>query len=495
MRTVAVGGLAEALHVAALDDLGAVLRFGVDPVDDRGPFRVAFVAALDVPVLDPVGGDDHVVAAAAEEAVDAGLAEQHVGLRVADQDVVVEGALEVLVGAQEADFVAVLDRVDPGPARFQRDVERAGVGLGLGEGSVVFARPAVERPARAAAARRQQVAAAFAVEVGRAWEAADQPVGAVAAVDVVGAGAGLDQVFLGAAVDRVVAFAAIDADEVDRFEAAFDGQFVVAGAEVGHHPARRPERRAGHLLGVALGAGAAFARGERRLGGDREGAGGRRCVGDGRRFTRLRRAFRPGRDFFRFAFGVGDGELVGPAAADDLQATAARRVGVEGHVGGAGRGRFLAAGDQRRAALAAVGALAAVQGVAPAAADDRVVARAAVDHVRLRVADQRVVEGRAFDRLEAEEPVVAVAERLVLRQRDPDAAPLLPRDRGREGGDVVGAGAAVHAVVAVVAADDVFVAGAAVDGVDAEPAADLVLVAGAAAEVVGAAGAEGAGGG
>ena len=79
---------------------------------------------------------------------------------------------------------------------------------------------------------------------------------------------------------------------------------------------------------------------------------------------------------------------------------------------------------------------------------------------------------------------MAVAERPVLRQVDPDAAPLLPRDRGREGGDVARAGAAVHAVVAVVAADDVFVAGAAVDGVDAEPAADFVLVAGAAGEVV-----------
>src|SRR6201992_2144613 len=308
VRAVAFGRPAQPLHVAALDDLGAVLRFRVDPGDDRGPFRVTFVAALDVPVLDPVGGDDHVVAAAAEEAVDAGLAEQDVVLGAADQDVVVEGALDVLVGAGEADFVAVLDRVDPGPARFQRDVERARVGLRLGERGVVFARPAVERPTRAAAARRRQVAAAFAVEVGGAGKAADQPVGAVAAVDVVGAGAGLEQGFLRAAVARVVAVTAVDADEVDRFEAAFDGQFVVAGAEIGHQPARRPERRAGHLLGVALGAGAAFARGERGLGGDREGAGGGRCVGDGRRFARLRRAFRPGRDFFRFTFGVGDGE-------------------------------------------------------------------------------------------------------------------------------------------------------------------------------------------
>ena len=74
-------------------------------------------AALDDAVLDPVGGDDHVFAAAAVEAVDAGLAEQEVGAGVADQDVVVEGALDVLVGAGEVDFVAARDRVDPGPGR------------------------------------------------------------------------------------------------------------------------------------------------------------------------------------------------------------------------------------------------------------------------------------------------------------------------------------------------------------------------------------------
>jgi hypothetical protein len=214
---------------------------------------------------------------------------------------------------------------------------------------------------------------------------------------------------------------------------------------------------------------AAFARGERRRGADREGVGG----GGDFRFA-----------FLRFAFRVGDGEVVTAVASDDLQAAAARRVGVERHVGGADRGRFLAAGDQRRAALAAVGALATVQRVAPTAADDRVVAGPADDHVRVLVADQRVAEGGAFDRLEAEEPVVAVAESLVIRQRDPDAAAFLPRDRGREGGDVARAGTPVHAVVAVVAADDVFVAGAAVDGVDAEPAADFVLVSRSAGEVV-----------
>ena len=44
----------------------------------------------------------------------------------------------------------------------------------------------------------------------------------------------------------------------------------------------------------------------------------------------------------------------------------------------------------------------------------------------LLVADQGVVEGRAFEALEAEEPVVAVAAGLVLGQRDPDAAARAP---------------------------------------------------------------------
>ena len=68
-------------------------------------------------------------------------------------------------------------------------------------------------------------------------------------------------------------------------------------------------------------------------------------------------------------------------------------------------------------------------------------------------------------------------------QRDLDAAALAGADVGREGGDVAAAGAAVHAVVAVVAVDEVEVAGAAVDGVDAEAAGDLVVVAGAAEDV------------
>ena len=92
------------------------------------------------------------------------------------------------------------------------DDQQAGVGLGLGEGSVVAAGAADQGAAGAAAAGRQQVAVAFAVEEGRAWQAADQPVGAVASVDVVGTRAGLDQVVLGPGLDRVVAEAAGEAD-------------------------------------------------------------------------------------------------------------------------------------------------------------------------------------------------------------------------------------------------------------------------------------------
>ena len=69
---------------------------------------------------------------------------------------------------------------------------------------------------------------------------------------------------------------------------------------------------------------------------------------------------------------------------------------------------------------------------------------------------------------------MAVAARLVGRQRSPDAVALAAGDLGREGGDVVGAGAAVHAVVAVVAVDEIEFAGAAVEGVDAEAAGHLV---------------------
>ena len=95
-----------------------------------------------------------------------------------------------------------------------------------------------------------------------------------------------------------------------------------------------------------------------------------------------------------------------------------------------------------------------------------------------------VVEGRALERLEAEEAVVAVAARFVLGERDLDAAAPAGADVGREGGDVAAAGAAVHAVVAVVAVDEVEVAGAAADRVDAEAARRLVAGAGAADDVV-----------
>ena len=158
---------------------------------------------------------------------------------VADQDVVVEGSLHVLVGRREVDRVAALDRVDPGLVPGEGDVEQARVRLGLGEGGVVAAGPADDRAAGAAAAGGEQVAVGAAVEVGRAGQAADQAVGAGAAVEVVGAEAGLDQVVLGAAVDRVVAEPAGEPDVLDRGQRAFDAEVVVAGAEVGHQPAGR----------------------------------------------------------------------------------------------------------------------------------------------------------------------------------------------------------------------------------------------------------------
>ena len=68
------------------------------------------------------------------------------------------------------------------------DDQAAGVVAGLGEGGVVAPAAADQGAAGAAAARRQQVAVRAAVEVGRAGDAADQAVGAGAAVELVGAG-------------------------------------------------------------------------------------------------------------------------------------------------------------------------------------------------------------------------------------------------------------------------------------------------------------------
>ena len=102
-----------------------------DGLDGRGPsFSVCrdagvAAAALDREVADAVAGVDHVVAAVAEEDVLAGLAEHRVGAAVADQDVVVEGALHVLVGRREVDVVAAGDRVDPGGVLGEGD-DRAG---------------------------------------------------------------------------------------------------------------------------------------------------------------------------------------------------------------------------------------------------------------------------------------------------------------------------------------------------------------------------------
>ena len=66
--------------------------------------------------------------------------------------------------------------------------------------------------------------------------------------------------------------------------------------------------------------------------------------------------------------------------------------------------------------LAGVTALTADEFIRPSTADQRVVARAAVYPVGVGVADQRVAESGAFDVLEAEEAIVAVATGFMGRQ-------------------------------------------------------------------------------
>src|ERR1044072_6309365 len=359
---------------------------GVKAVGEGAAGVAAVAGALDDEVADAVAGVDDVVTAVAVELIAAGLAEQGIGATVADQHVVVERALHVLVGVVEADRHAAPphQHVDPGFVLGEGDVEDAGVGLGLGEGGVVAALAADDGAAGTAAAGCQQVAVAFAVEEGRAWQAADQPIGAVTAIEAVGARAGLDQVVLGTAADRVVALAAGDAHVLGALERALDHQAVVAGAEVGHQPASR-----GGVTGD-LGRGGAVA-----AGADRDAVAGADAEG-------------------RSHLVEGDDELVVAGAADDREPGAAAAGAVELDVGGGLRRRFLAAGGGAPlGARAAVYALAADQLVDPAGAADRVAAGAAVDHVRFRAADQGVAEGRAFDALEAEEPVVAIAARPV----------------------------------------------------------------------------------
>src|SRR4029077_592869 len=210
--------------------------------------------------------------------------------------VVVEGALHVLVGGVEADRMAALDHVDPGFVLGEGDVEDARGGRGFGQGCVVAAGAADDRAAGATAARGEQVAVAFAIEKRRPGQAADQAVAAVAAVEAVGAGAGLEQVVLGAGFDDVVAEAAGDADALDRGKRAFHLEPVVAGAEVGHQPARRAAGRADDLLRVSAGPAASRA--------DRDPPGGADPEG------------------LRFGVEGNRGEDVGAAATDDLQPTA-----------------------------------------------------------------------------------------------------------------------------------------------------------------------------
>src|SRR6185295_4293501 len=60
----------------------------------------------------------------------------------------------------------------------------------------------------------------------------------------------LDQVVLGATVDRVVAETAGEPNVLRPLQRAFGREAVVAGTQVGHHPARRPFGRASDLHGA-----------------------------------------------------------------------------------------------------------------------------------------------------------------------------------------------------------------------------------------------------
>ena len=130
-------------------------------------------------------------------------------------------------------------------------------------------------------------------------------------------------------------------------------------------------------------------------------------------------------------FVEGDDEVVVAAAADDLQPAAAARRRVELDVGG-GLRRPLPC--RRRL----VRPLAPLQPSLPW--PPSIVSRPPPpircrrrgrrrSTLRLLAADQGVVEGRAFEALEAEEPVVAVAEGAVRGEGDPDAAALAARRR------------------------------------------------------------------
>ena len=343
--------------------------------------------------------------------------------------------------------------VDPGCVLGEGDDQQAGMRLGLGEGGVVAAGAADQRAAGAAAAGRQQVAAAFAVEEGRAGQAADQAVGAVAAVELVGAGAGLDQVVLGAAVDRVVAEAAGEADAADRHQRAFDPQAVVAGAEVGHQPARR-DRSAGQETCVRRCRRVRAAGADRQplLRGDAEGLG---------------------------RFVEGDDELVAAAAADHLQAGAAAGRRVELDVGASPSAalpcRRRWSGLWRPCSRRCPGRRRACRGRRRRRRWSSPGPPSITFACGLPIRVSRKAEP---SRLSKPKSLSWPSPRALCgAQRGPDAAALAAGARGREGGDVALAGAAGHAVVAVVAVDEVFVAGAAVDDVDAEVAGDLVVVA------------------
>ena len=327
-------------------------------------------------------------------------------------------------------------------------IEQAGMGLGLGEGGVVAAFAADQRAAGAAAAGGEQVAVTFAVEVGRAGQAADQAVGAVAAVELVGAGTGLEQVVLGAGPDRVVAEAAGDADVAERDQRAVGANPSLPGPR-STSPAGRAGERAVDPLRVVPG-----------------------VVQPGP-MARPLAALMPKVSVASSKATVKSSGPAPPTICSPPPPPLVRR---------AGRKPWLSAWlpcrrKRRGRAEAGVASLAADQFVGTAAAAQVVVARPTVDPV-LPLVPSAVAEGRAFEVLEAEEPIVAVAAGFVSRAARPRRrSPCRPRPRSRRR-RCRRCRPAVHAVVAVVAVDEVVVAGPTVDGVDAEAAGDLVVVAG-----------------
>ena len=124
-------------------------------------------------------------------------------------------------------------------------IKQPRVRLRLGEVRVVAAGPADQSAAGAPTTGRQQVPVGTPVDERRPRQAADQPVGAVAAVEAVGAWTGLDQIVLGAAVDQRRSLS--PAAEADAADSAKEPSITASRSL----PAPRPtvNHRAGPLVG------------------------------------------------------------------------------------------------------------------------------------------------------------------------------------------------------------------------------------------------------